>query len=301
MNSAVCTLFEGDYHYGVGALVNSLHRYGYQGSVEVGYRGNLPTWMHDAKAVLKGTSITLRFHPLQTDWHLTNYKPRFLLELFSADPALDRIFYFDPDIVIKCSWEFFEYWAESGVALVEEIATHGMAYNHPLRRKWVEIANGLGISVKPTFSQYFSGGFIGVRRSMMRHLQDWARIMEHLPALGIDLRRFMPADRLHPFCGTDQDAMNIFAMATAPFLSTIGPEGMDFIPGGFTMSHAVGSPKPWRKNYLLSALKGIKPSAADKAFWDNAATPIRVFPASLVRQRHATIHLSSLIGRFYHR
>jgi hypothetical protein len=301
MTSAVCTLFEGDYHHGVGALINSLYRHGYKGSVEIGYRGDLPEWLQKTETIMKGTSITLHLHLLKTDWHLTNYKPQFLLELFAANPALDRIFYFDPDIVIKCSWDFFESWVEPGVALVEEIATHGMAYNHPLRRKWVEIAAGLGISVKPSFSQYFSGGFIGVRRAMIPYLRDWTRIMEHLPALGIDMRRFMPVDRLHPFCGTDQDAMNIFAMAAEPYLSTIGPEGMDFIPGGFTMSHAVGGIKPWRKNYLLSALKGIKPTMADKAFWDNAATPIQVFSTIVIRQRRAMMKVAILIGRFYHR
>src|SRR5580658_3962956 len=135
MTSAVCTLFEGDYHYGVGALINSLHRYGYQGFVEIGYRGDLPAWMHNSETTLKETSIKLHLHPLQTKWHLTNYKPHFLLELFAANPALDRIFYFDPDIVIKCSWDFYEYWVEPGVAMVEEIVNRGMAHNHPLRRK----------------------------------------------------------------------------------------------------------------------------------------------------------------------
>ena len=301
MNSAVCTLFEGDYHFGVAALVNSLHRHGYRGSVEIGYRGSLPKWLTQAATAPDQTTIRPNLHALDTQWHLTNYKPHFLLKLFSSFPTLDRIFYFDPDIVIKCPWEFFEYWVEPGVALVEEIATNGMPYNHPIRRKWVEIAAELGISVKPTFSQYFSGGFIGVRRSMVPHLQNWARIMEHLPNLGIDLRRFMPANRLHPFCGTDQDAMNIFAMAAEPYLSTIGPEGMDFIPGGFTMSHAVGSPKPWRKHYVLSALKGIKPSQADKEFWNNAAGLFPAVPAWVIHWHKAMMNAATLIGRFYHR
>ena len=118
---------------------------------------------------------------------------------------------------------------------------------------------------------------------------------------GVDLTAFMHVNRPHPFCSPDQDSLNIMAMAAEPHLSTIGPEGMDFIPGGFTMSHAVGSPKPWRKNYLLSALNGSGPSAADKAFWDNAAAPIEVFPPFVIRRRRATIRLASLIGRFYHR
>lgn len=307
MTSAICTLFEGHYHYGVGALANSLHKHGFRGTIFAGYRGELPPWAlpianceHWSEYKITGDCV-IRFVELKTQWHLTNYKAHFLLELFAANPELDRIFYFDPDIVIKCPWEFFEEWVEPGVALVEEIATNGMPYNHPLRLKWVAIADRLGIPVKPTFSQYFSGGFIGVRRSIVPYLQDWARIMEHLPVLGIDMSRFMPVDRTHPFCATDQDAMNIFAMAVGPHLSTIGPEGMDFIPGGFTMSHAVGLPKPWQNDYLTPALKGFRPSMAQKEYWKNADGPIPVFRASVVRQRRIRMNLANLIGRFYHR
>jgi hypothetical protein len=301
INSAICTLFEGDYHYGVGALVNSLHRCGYRGSIEVGYRGNLPDWLRNAEGLLKGTSITLRTHLLQTDWHFANYKPKFINTVFDLNPTIQAVYYFDPDIVIKCQWFYYEEWIQNGIALVEEIATNGMPYNHPIRLRWLEVAKDLDIVCHPTFSQYFNSGFVGLHRSCKHYLADWLKIIAAVPKYGAELNSFMPANRPHPFCGVDQDALNIVAMAAEPHLSTMGPEGMDFIPGGFTMSHAVGSPKPWRKKFFLSAMKGIKPSLADKEFWNNADGPIPVFPARVVRQRRFMMNLASLIGRFYHR
>ena len=305
MNSAVCTLFEGDYHLGVGALANSLHRFGFRGIMHVGYRGSLPSWMVGEKAnpgsiASVPCGLSFRFHELDTPWHLTNYKPLFIKRAFDSDPTIDAIFYFDPDIVIKCQWTYYEEWVQAGIALVEEIATGGMPYNHPIRRRWLEVAKTLNIRCHPVFSQYFNAGFIGLNRSCEHYLDVWGAIISFLPKYGVDLSRFMQSNRPDPFTSADQDALNIVAMAAEPHLSTMGPEGMDFVPGGFTMSHAVG-PKPWRKNYLLSAFNGMKPSLADKAFWDNTEAPIRVFSESQIFWRRFTLQLANLIGRFYGR
>ena len=45
MNSLVCTLYEGDYEVGVGALINSLVNNNFTGKIVVGHKGNLPTWL----------------------------------------------------------------------------------------------------------------------------------------------------------------------------------------------------------------------------------------------------------------
>ena len=142
MNSAVCTLFEGNYHYGVGALANSLYAQGFRGTIYAGYRGPLPPWVNGSKTTDGCTDfspvegLVLRFIPLSTKAHLTNFKPDFMLSLWQKQcPQAESIFYFDPDIVVICSWPFFERWVQAGVALCADI-NPSMPKNHPLRHAW---------------------------------------------------------------------------------------------------------------------------------------------------------------------
>ena len=147
MNAAVCTLFEGDYHYGLGALVNSLCKSGFRGVVWAGYRGPLPPW---ASPILEigafrdfcvNEGCTIRFIRLDATIHFAYCKPQFMLEVFEQyAPDIDALFYFDPDIVVKCRWSFFEEWATCGVALVQEIVNGGMSATHPYRAAWSSYA-----------------------------------------------------------------------------------------------------------------------------------------------------------------
>jgi hypothetical protein len=95
MNIALCTLFEGNYHYGVAVLVNSLFQKGFRGAIYVGYRGELPFWALQAKdntsfnwqdsKFLAYDGIEIYFLPIITEYHLTNYKPDFMLQLIGCD------------------------------------------------------------------------------------------------------------------------------------------------------------------------------------------------------------------------
>src|SRR5579859_5393257 len=111
MTSAICTLFEGNYHFGLGALANSLYSNGFRGTIYCGYRGPLPPWITDGIKAAGFTEftpadgLTLRFIPLTTNVHLTNYKPDFMLKIWQEHcPKVKGLFYFDPDITIKCRW-----------------------------------------------------------------------------------------------------------------------------------------------------------------------------------------------------
>src|SRR5207237_601643 len=116
----ICTLAEGDFHLGVGALANSLVDHGFTGIIWVGIRGPLPPWAAAAKncgrwhALAASDDLELRFIALTTKAHFTNFKPEFLRQVWQLQPEAERLFYFDPDIVIKARWSFFEEWADYG-------------------------------------------------------------------------------------------------------------------------------------------------------------------------------------------
>lgn len=305
MNSAVCTLFEGDYHYGVGALVNSLYKHGFRGVVWAGYRGALPPWAKNVQqhslyqefAVAEGCCI--RFVPVATKLHFTNYKPTFMLDLWeNYCPNAEELFYFDPDIVIKCRWSFFEGWARYGVALCQEITFGYMPSDHPLRFALSEFAKSRGYECPRQLNQYFNAGFVGFNRQCKSALTLWKDILNSTQDIGINLTQFGAGDCTQLFNQPDQDALNLTAMVTDCPLSTIGPEGMDFIPGGFTMSHAVGGTKPWRKRMIQEASQGKAPTRADKEFWKNTEEPILLYSKHTARRKWVDLRYGSAIGRF---
>ena len=314
MISVACTLFESHYHYGLAALINSLINNGFKGSIYAGYRGSLPGWCinrktdpaldWDGATTLEVTgNVLLHFLPLNTEYHLTNYKPYFMVRLLEG-PAKNAeiIAYFDPDIVIKCKWIFFEKWIFHGVALVHEITANDMPATHPIRKQWEDVIAKCNREVTRNLHSYINGGFCGVAKSNIEFLTLWVEIM-NTAMKHYDLKpaKFMPSDRTHIFFASDQDALNIAAMSSKCPISEMGPEGMDLTHGGWTMSHAVGLPKPWRKNFFLSALKGNPPSLTDRAYWSSVDGPVRCYQPVRVKLKRISILFASFLGRFYRR
>jgi hypothetical protein len=307
MKSVVVTLFEGDYHQGAAALINSLCAAGFAGTVVCGHRGPVPPW---AQAARQLGPVGVDFVALETTAHLTNYKPEFLLHVWTnLHPGAEQLFYFDPDIVIKARWAFFEEWAGYGVALVEDVNSP-MPESHPRRGAWRHCLARRHQQVQRETSLYVNGGFIGLSRAQQGFLHEWREAMALVGAEIGGLERSMfsfgavrpdMASPAYPFSKTDQDALNIAVMTASQPVSIMGAEGMDFRPGGWTMSHALGAEKPWRKKLVRAALAGRAPTMADREFWAHAAAPLPVFPVHATAWRRSTLALASLVGRFYRR
>ena len=307
MNSAICTLFEGDYHYGVAALANSLHAQGYRGTIYAGYRGALPPWVTD-RGTPRGfaefspvAGLTLKFIPLTTDIHLTNFKPDFMLSLWREYcPEAESFFYFDPDITILCGWSFYEEWVKGGVAVCADI-NPSMPANHPLRHAWKRFYQPHGINFHRELELYFNGGFFGLRREQMEFLQCWQRLQELMsPEIG-GLKNVNVRDRTYLFHKTDQDALNVAAMVSESPISPMGQDGMDFQNGGggYVMSHALGGQKPWKKQFIKSVFRrGAAPSRADRTYFRYVTSPIQLYSPPILATKRLGLLTACCLGRF---
>jgi hypothetical protein len=305
VTSAICTLFEGDYHYGVGALCNSLYQRGYRGVVYAGYRGQLPPWAAGAVEGKGYSELTIesqflvRFVPLNTEVHFTSYKPDFMLSVWRDHcPDADALFYFDPDIIVICRWAFFEEWVEGGVALCADVNAD-MPASHPFRRAWLRYFGQYGIQLIREQNAYFNGGFVGVAKQNAGFLNTWQRLLKLLePEIG-GLRNSRVLDRSYPFNIPDQDALNVATMTCKEPLSCVGRQGMDFEGGGgYIMSHAVDV-KPWRKKMLLTTLTNAqRPIRADKAFLRHASSPIRLYSPIRLGLKRMDLLAGLAIGRY---
>lgn len=314
MVSSSCSLFEGHFHKGVAVLINSLYKQGFKGNFYAGYRGPLPEWAanavkndkldwSNARTLIVADGLKVHFLPIETPFHLAHFKPEFMLKLFDG-PAKDSQFltYFDPDIVNLCKWEFYEQWMSYGVAMVHEIVSNDMPATHPSRMQWKKVIQLLRMKQQREIYSYINAGFCGVSVKNIEFLRVWSRVVKTaIEEFQMDPATFIAYERTATFYSIDQDALNIAAMCCESPISEMGPEAMDFIPSGWTMSHATGWPKPWNNKFILSALKGNPPSRPHKHYWNNIEHPIRINSNLQIRYEKAAIMIATIIGRFYRR
>jgi hypothetical protein len=306
--AVICTLYEGNYHLGLGALVNSLHAGGFRGHVYAGHRGDIPPWAEE-RVRKNGAGwlfdvsdeCTLHFVPLDTALHFNNYKPHWILDLMEKHCPQERnFFYFDPDIVVKARWDFFEEWASHGIAVCEDV-NHYLPRNHPVRLAWKKYAAKCGLLVRQELDKFYNGGFFAVQREHKDFLEAWKQLFGCRASDGADLSKFELSGFEFPYMYLDQDLMNLALMLVPHRVSAVGPEGMDFKPGGYVMSHSAGQTKSWRKHFLWEALKGRAPSLVDKEFFRHTQAPIKIYSAPQLAARRAGVTIGSAIGRFYRR
>lgn len=315
MKSGICTLYEGNYHYGVAALINSLHRFGYTGDVFVGYRGPIAPWIaqfketepvkwKNARSFSASENLRLHFLPIEIGYHFANHKPDFLIDLWSSViPDADYMYYFDPDITNKCDWDFYELWAEAGVAIVHEITHNDMPANHPKRHQWLDMLRVMGKEYRNKLNSYINSGFIGVKKANLHFLHTWKDATNTAAQhFGYDKTKFAQSPKSSAmFRMGDQDLLNIAAMCTEAPLSECGPEAMDFISAGWVMSHTTGSPKSWNKNFFSSLLDGYPPTNGEKEYWNNVNGLIKTVSPGKLKRKKLVIKIASLLGRFYRR
>ena len=310
-NAAVCTLFEGRYHLGLGALVNSLADYGFRGNIYAGYRGDLPPWAErsvekknvgkiNSKAMIVTESITLYFIESNSDVHFAHFKPKFILDLIdSGNLSENLIFYFDPDITLDFPWVFFEKWAFDSIALCEDVNSP-LHRTHPKRQGWKKFLLPHDIKLEKNLDVYINSGFVGFPIMQSEFLSRWWDILQLLIRLNPSFSGLnYPSDYL--FWNTDQDALNIILMEKDYPLSIAGREAMSFKEGTSFMAHAIGSPKPWDKNFLRNSLSGHSPNKADKAFFNSTQKPINVISPANLKRRQFALKLASGLGRIFSR
>ena len=314
MASSVCTLFESHFHKGVAVLINSLYKNGFRGNLYAGYRGTLPEWSNraiespdldwpGAKTLKVAEDLFIHFLPANTNYHLAHYKPGFMLSLLNG-PAKDAegLAYFDPDIVNLCKWSFYEKWMSYGVAMVHEVVSNDMPPTHPSRMEWYKIIRMINREPKRVIHSYINSGFCGVSIKNIEFLKVWSQIIEvAIKEYKMDATTFIEYDRTSAFYCIDQDSFNIAAMCCESPISEMGPEAMDFIGSGWTMSHAAGWPKPWKNKFILSALSGNPPSRPHKNYWNNIKEPISLHSNFYTSLRKTEIFVATLIGRCYRR
>ena len=319
MNSAICTLYEGHYHHGVAALANSLFKNGFRGSIYVGYRGALPPWAGaaydnvalgwaNAKTYEAAEGLLLHFLPLITDYHLTNYKPDFMLQLWEG-PAknAEAMFYFDPDIVQVAPWGFMENWVKCGIAVCEDINSPLHEF-HPRRVYW---RNYFKTFKKELFFKsiiYVNGGFVGVHFENIHFISIWKQIQEQMAKEigGLNTSIFNRTkidDKMnnpyYAFGTTDQDALNATIEAFEGKISSLSKAAMAIEPGTHVIPHALGSIKPWRKKFFLNFLKGTPPTIVDKYYWFNTRYPIKLYSLFFIRIKILAIKTFSFLSRLY--
>lgn len=299
---ALCTLYEGDYHYGLAALANSLFHSGFSGTLWAGTQGGRPPWYNGGASneTKLSNGMTIRFVDIETPYHFSHYKPWWMQDVLTVHaPESTYVAYFDPDIVVKAPWDFFHGWIERGIAVVGDYYEQ-IAESHLFRLHWREHAQKRGHETVRKLDRYFNGGFVGARRDQTDFLKVWADLLSGLPDLGLPIDQLLPASKLHPFQMTDQDMLNAALECGDWQLATLPPSAMDLRGEvGQVMCHMTPGAKPWRCGYFMGQRRWRQRAHASRIYWQNVAGPIVPYGKRELIARRLDQRFATLFGRLY--
>lgn len=301
MRHGILTLYEGNYHLGVGALINSAIVSGFKGRFFVGYRDALPPWVGALNRLREEVylvdSCELVFFRCDPARHLTYHKPFAALKILENYPDLDTVFYADPDVLFLAPWLYFEKWVGSGVALCLDANFPVMGAFHPWRCDWRKMIASAQLTVDNETTSYYNGGFFGAKREDAALLENWAALTTGFEQQGgrtdaMDTANFLISVR------SDQELLAAAAM-TFSRISELGHEGMGFNGHCCILSHAIEPKKPWTCNFLREAFSAVPASRASKYFMQYTQAPIQLYTKNQYRMKMANLRLSQLVSRFY--
>jgi len=307
MTTALCTLYEGDFHHGLAALANSLIHAGYRGDLWAGFRGDLPAWATAEKGggelagVARHGEVRVVFVRLETAMHFGCYKSGFIRRVLDEfAPGADAAVYTDPDLVVEAPWSLIEPWVHAGIAVCEDVNSP-LGDGHPWTVAWRAFCARHGVAIRRTPAWYANSGFVGVPRAHAAFLDAWTHAMALVGEEIGGLDRLKTFDPFSPFNSVDQDAFNLACWMTDYPVQPAGRAAMAFGPGLALFPHALGPNKPWRGGHFQRALRGLPPAYAHKAWLRFAGQHFQSMPAGKLRRLRMGFGLAALMGRFYRR
>lgn len=304
MNPVLFTLFEGHYHHGVAALINSAIRSGFSGPICLFHRGPLPPWTESLDRVgdcsWQVANCRITFHRLEIDSYFAYHKPFAARMALDLHPECDSVIYADPDVNVIAPWQHIEDWISRGVAYCLDANFPYLPEFHPWRIRWRNLYRSALGREPANCSTYPNSGFVSVRERDSAFLDDWIAITQQFAIEGGNKQKVRLSDRYLPVVG-DQDLMAAALMGWQGAQSVLGPEGMGFNGHYIWLSHDIGQIKPWIRPFLRQALQGFPPSQAARFYLDFASGPIRSFSPDQLRVRWLSYRAAQIISRFWRR
>lgn len=297
----IVTLAERSYLLGVAALYNSLISNGFNGRLVVGFENSeyfpkLP-YLH-----LQAEGNKVVWMKLNTKMHFANYKPTLMLDVLREFGDCEKVTYIDPDIVLHAPFSWLNSWCDGGPVVCSDV-NWWMPADHPTRREWQQLT---GLPIHHRLDLFFNSGFVSLRREDREFASLWENLIIQYGSLNVpldvkgEIGDWRIGGRWLPLFSPDQDTFNMAISHWDGPITTFGPDAMGF-NGPPILAHAIGGAKPWERNFLLYALKGIPPRVVDKIYWRYASKPIMTVTEFNLMLIKLSLSLASLLGRFYRR